>query len=84
MEERLSGKDDDRLTREALSLPDEARAELADRLLESLGAISGSGLTKEQEKELIRRIEAYERGETIPVPATDVFKRLRAQLGGVA
>lgn len=82
MEERVGESTYERLMREALSLPEDARAELADRLLESLSGISGNGLNGEQEKELIRRIEAYEQGKTAVVPAADVFKRLRAQFGG--
>lgn len=72
----------DRLTQEALNLPEPARAELADRLLESLSGIAGTGLSSENEKELLRRIEAHERGEVTPIPAEEVFSRLRTRFSG--
>jgi len=60
---------------EALSLPPNERAALAERLLSSLD-ISRTELDRLWEKEAESRIDAYDRGELKAVPAKDVFKNI--------
>lgn len=66
------------LLEQLLALPVEARARLAERLLESLEP------PNERNRELWaeeaeRRIEAYERGEMKAIPGEEVFAKLRSK-----
>ena len=64
----------DEIFRAALSLPRDARAELADRLLESLGEADARWA-----KEAEDRILAYERGEIAAIPGDQVLSALRSR-----
>jgi hypothetical protein len=66
----------DEIFRAALSLPQEARADLADRLLESLGEVDARWA-----KEAEDRILAYERGEIAAIPGDQVLAALRSRRG---
>lgn len=71
---------DDEIFRAALALPEEARAELAGRLLESLDD-EGDGDQDEIDRlwalEAEDRIAAYERGELKSIPGDEVFASLK-------
>jgi len=60
----------------AMALPPEARAELAERLLESLED-SQSEVNAAWAKEVQDRIAVYERGEVKGIPAEEVFRSIR-------
>lgn len=66
----------DEIFRAALSLPQDARADLADRLLESLGEADARWA-----KEAEDRILAYERGEIAAIPGDQVLAALRSKRG---
>jgi hypothetical protein len=66
----------DEIFRAALSLPQDARADLADRLLESLGEVDARWA-----KEAEDRILAYERGEIAAIPGDQVLAALRSRRG---
>lgn len=69
--------------RAALSLPDEARAELADRLLDSLNGetedeeIDQDEINARWEWEIKDRIAACDRGEIPEIPGEEVFASLQ-------
>jgi putative addiction module component (TIGR02574 family) len=60
---------------QALSLPPIERAELADQLLMSLNMPTSKVIDEEWSKEVEERLDAYERGEIITVPADEVFEK---------
>ena len=64
----------------ALSLPDERRAVLAEKLLESLDAESYSEITQEMVEEVERRLQAYREGKMKSVPGEEVMKSLLSGL----
>jgi len=64
---------------EALLLPEEDRAALADALNESLQTPEDD-LSPEWKTELARRIEAVERGESRLIPGDEVEARIRDKL----
>ena len=77
----------DEIFRAALSLPDEARAELADRLLDSLN-VRADGDEEEEDideaeiealwaREAEDRLAAYYRGEITAIPGEEVFASLK-------
>jgi putative addiction module component (TIGR02574 family) len=57
-------------------LPDE-RAQLVEVLLESLHDVSVSAIETEWEREVEKRVTAFDRGELISYPAEDVFAEAR-------
>lgn len=59
----------------ALSLPPNERAQLAEQLFASLD-ISQDELDRLWAKEADSRIDAYERGEIKAIPASQVFKNI--------
>jgi putative addiction module component (TIGR02574 family) len=59
----------------ALRLPQEARAFLAERLLESLDAEPGPPISEDWLREIARRCEQIDRGEVALVPGDEVFRR---------
>ena len=71
---KLTG--DDAVFDAALSLPDERRAVLAEKLLDSLDAESYSEITQEMVEEAERRLQAYRKGKMKSVPGEDVMKSL--------
>ncbi|HWN44811.1 MAG TPA: addiction module protein [Thermoanaerobaculia bacterium] len=69
----------DEIFRAALSLPQDVRADLADRLRESLGEVAAVDERWAHEAE--DRILAYERGEIAAVPGDRVLAALRSRRG---
>jgi hypothetical protein len=72
----------DEIFRAALSLPGEARAELAHQLLVSLDDGDEDFLDREEwerawAREAEDRIAAYERGEMAAIPGDEVFASLK-------
>lgn len=68
------------LTQEALHLPLEDRARLAERLLESLDDLSERELEKVWGEEAVSRVEAYEAGLIDALPAEEVHEEIRRVL----
>jgi len=64
----------DDIFRAALSLPPDARADLAKRLLESLGEVDARWAQEAED-----RILGYERGEIAALPGDEVFAALRSR-----
>ena len=67
------------LLREALKLPQKARAALAAELMESLDALD---LGDEWEAEIQRRIADVDSGRVKTIPLSEVRKRLRRRVRG--
>ena len=65
----------DELTKEVLDLPLDQRAELAEKLLESLDQLTPEELEQIWAAEAERRLKAYREGDSRAVPADRVFKR---------
>jgi putative addiction module component (TIGR02574 family) len=64
----------------ALSLPSDARALLADRLVESLDPLTDQEVRGAWASEAVRRLEELRSGKVKAVPALEAFARARAQL----
>lgn len=62
---------------EALAMPSEARALLADRLVESLDPAEDGYIRQLWMKEARRRVDEVRRGEVATVPADEVFAQVR-------
>ena len=71
----------DQITANALSLPESDRAELANRLVESLDPVDNPDLKKLWTDEAKRRRDEVRNGEVETIPAEDVFARARRELG---
>jgi hypothetical protein len=67
------------LEKEALLLPDNLRAMLAERLIESISPLS-SEIKKEWIQEAEARMEAFERGEIESVEGSTALASLRQKL----
>lgn len=65
---------------EALRLPEEERAELAQKLLLSLGSTSESEIAEEWLAEAQRRARELDAGTVQPVPADEVRRKAKALL----
>lgn len=65
---------------EALRLPPEERAKLAQKLLLSLDTLSEEELEQAWLIEADRRARELDRGETQPIPAEEVRRKARALL----
>ena len=63
----------EKVEQEALSLPDQERAFLADRLLSSLGGEVLSDVDTAWVAEAERRYAEYKEGKRQPIPASQVF-----------
>ena len=63
--------------RDAMALPPEARAELTERLVESLGQDISPEITSEQLAEVRRRIAQVESGEVKLIPGDEALARVR-------
>lgn len=63
--------------RVALSLDQEVRAELADRLLESLDESDQEEIDRLWAREAENRLAAYERGEIAAIPGEEVLASLK-------
>lgn len=70
------------LTEEALMLPSEARALLADRLVESLDPAEEGELHDLWAAEIQRRLEELRSGKVKGIPGSEVFAALRKKYGG--
>ena len=64
------------LTNEALTLPPDQRMTLARQLLESVEPVQTPEVAAAWEAEIARRIARYRSGESVPVPASQVFEML--------
>lgn len=71
----------EKIDEEALALPSEARALLADRLVESLDPAEDGCLRQLWVKEAQRRIAQARSGEVVTMPAELVFSQVRAAIG---
>ena len=67
----------DTLVQDALVLPPDQRVALAHHLLRSVEPEPDPGAEAAWEQEITRRTERADAGETTPVPASEVFARLR-------
>lgn len=65
------------LSHDALVLPAEQRLALARQLLESVELEPQPGAEAAWEAEIARRIACWKAGEAKPIPAGEVFARLR-------
>ena len=65
---------------QALDLPEEERAQLAQRLILSLESSNDEGMEKEWLLEAKRRAVEIDKGEVQPVPAEEVRKKAQALL----
>jgi putative addiction module component (TIGR02574 family) len=65
----------------ALSLPPAVRAQLAESLLDSLETnVDRAAIDAAWKEEIVRRVEALDRGETETVPAEEVISELRSRV----
>lgn len=62
---------------EAMALPPEERAELAEKLLESLDAADQKEIDAAWAEEAQRRLGAVETGQMGTLPAQEAFRRLK-------
>ncbi len=69
----------EKLLRDALSLPVELRTELVDKLLESLNFPIKTDIEEAWAEEAEHRLEDVISGKVKPVPGEDVFKKTRAR-----
>ena len=67
----------DALSEDALVLPRDQRIALAYRLLVSVEPEPSEGAEAAWDAEIVRRIERFKTGESQPVPASEVFAKLR-------
>jgi len=66
-----------RVLEEALALPREQRVEVAECLLSSLDSASRAEIDAFWVREAKARLDAYRRGETEAVPASEAMEELR-------
>jgi putative addiction module component (TIGR02574 family) len=69
------------LYRTALALPDDARADLAERLLASFDEPNQAEIDQRWAEEVEDRITAYDRGEIAAIPGAEAFAGLRSRRG---
>jgi putative addiction module component (TIGR02574 family) len=65
------------LVQDALILPPDQRLALACRLLDSVDPTPDPDAAAAWEDEIVRRIASIDSGEVRPIPAAEVFARLR-------
>lgn len=70
----------EKITEAVLALPSDARALLADRLVESLDPLTDPGVREAWSAEALRRLEEVRSGKVDGVPATEVSARVRKLL----
>lgn len=70
----------EQIAEEALSLPSEARALLADRLVESLDPAEDGYIRQLWMKEARRRIDGVRSGDVATVPGDQAFAQVRAAI----
>ena len=71
----------DQLYQAALALPEDERAQLAGRLIDSLGPDGPSQLHPDWREEIRRRLAQVDSGEVTPVPWADVKRSAWESLG---
>jgi len=71
----------DQIEKEALALPSEARARLADRLVESLEAAEDSRIDRLWATEAKRRRDEVRQGRVQTIPGPEGLARVRRSLG---
>ena len=64
------------IVKEALELPEDQRISLAHRLLRSVEPPESPDTAAAWDKEIRERIAKYDRGESRPIPASEVFAEL--------
>jgi putative addiction module component (TIGR02574 family) len=64
----------------ALALPSDARALLADRLVESLDPLTDQDVRDAWATESLRRLDEIRSGNVKAIPAEEVFSRIRSIL----
>jgi hypothetical protein len=67
----------DEIAKEALAMPSEARALLADRLVESLDAAEANRIDKLWAAEAVRRRDEVRQGLVKTIPGDEAFARVR-------
>ena len=70
----------EQVTQTALSLPSNARAALAERLLQSLDDEEFSDIDEAWIKEAERRYQELRQGKVTGIPAHEVFAQIREEL----
>jgi putative addiction module component (TIGR02574 family) len=65
------------LSQQALVLPPDQRLKLARQLLDSVELEPEPGAEAAWEEEIARRIQRFDAGASEPIPANEVFARLR-------
>lgn len=70
----------DQITQDALSLPSDARAALAERLLQSLDDKELSEIDQAWVDEAERRYQELKEGKVSGIPASEVFTQIREEL----
>ncbi len=70
-----------KLSDEIMLLPREIRAELVDRLLESLNVPTQAEIARLWAEESEKRVKEYDEGKIETVNGEQVFKEIRNQLG---
>ncbi len=71
----------EQIAEEALALPSEARALLADRLVESLDPAEDGYIRQLWVKEALRRIEDVRSGSVATIPGEAAFAQVNAAIG---
>ena len=72
----------EQIAEEALALPSEARALLADRLVESLDPAEDGYIRQIWLREGRRRIDEVRDGSVTPIPGGVAFAQVRSAIGG--
>lgn len=70
----------EQITEVALALPSEARALLADRLVESLDPLTDPTIRDQWAKEALRRMEEIQSGKVESIPGDLALAHVRAQI----
>ncbi len=65
------------IERDAIALPKDQRLQLAQKLISSVDEIGETGVEEAWEEEISLRINRYRSGEVEPIPADEVFARLK-------
>jgi putative addiction module component (TIGR02574 family) len=69
----------EKLLRDALSLPLDLRAELVDKLLESLNVPLDEEVEQAWAEDAEKRLEEIDSGKVNPISGDEVFKKIRAR-----
>jgi transposase len=71
----------EKIAQEALALPLEDRADLADRLMQSLDSEAGQAWRNQWEEEAVKRLEEVRSGVVHLVPGRAAMNELRRKFG---